>query len=127
MEVVNRDRLPQRLARNEGDLYVMGVPPDDIDIDSRPLVANPLVVAAPASHPLAKRRRVRFAESADQIFLMREQGSRKRIRCAPGRAVRRRVVPVATRRDCLPDVRLRTKGKQASIRTRRPAICGGGA
>lgn len=79
MEVVNRDRLLKRLARNEDDLYVMGVPPDDIDIDSRPLIGNPLVVVAPASHPLAKRRRVRFAELADQIFLMREQGSGTRI------------------------------------------------
>jgi DNA-binding transcriptional LysR family regulator len=79
MEVVNRDRLLERLARNEDDLYVMGVPPDDIDIDSRPLIGNPLVVVAPASHPLAKRRRVRFAELADQVFLMREQGSGTRI------------------------------------------------
>jgi DNA-binding transcriptional LysR family regulator len=79
MEVVNRDRLLERLARNEDDLYVMGVPPDDIDIVSRPLIGNPLVVVAPASHPLAKRRRVRFAELADQVFLMREQGSGTRI------------------------------------------------
>jgi DNA-binding transcriptional LysR family regulator len=79
MEVVNRDRLLERLARNEDDLYVMGVPPDDIDIDSRPLIGNPLVVVAPASHPLAQRRRVRFAELADQVFLMREQGSGTRI------------------------------------------------
>lgn len=79
MEVINRDRLLERLAHNEDDLYVMGVPPDDIDIDSQPLIGNPLVVVAPASHPLAKRRRVRFAELADQVFLMREQGSGTRI------------------------------------------------
>jgi DNA-binding transcriptional LysR family regulator len=79
MEVVNRDRLLERLARNEDDLYVMGVPPDDIDIVSRPLIGNPLVVVAPASHPLAGRRRLRFSELADQPFLMREQGSGTRI------------------------------------------------
>jgi DNA-binding transcriptional LysR family regulator len=79
MEVVNRDRLLERLARNEDDLYIMGVPPDDIDIVSRPLIDNPLVVVAPASHPLTQRRRVRFAELADQVFLMREQGSGTRI------------------------------------------------
>jgi len=79
MEVINRDRLLERLSRNEDDLYVMGVPPDDIDITSRPLIWNPLVVVAPASHPLAARRRVRFAELADQPFLMREQGSGTRI------------------------------------------------
>jgi DNA-binding transcriptional LysR family regulator len=79
MEVINRDRLLERLARNEDDLYIMGVPPDDLDIDSEPLIGNPLVVVAPASHPLAKRSRIRFAELADQVFLMREKGSGTRI------------------------------------------------
>mgnify|MGYP000402753566 FL=1 len=79
MEVINRDRLLERLARNDDDLYIMGVPPDDLDIDSEPLIGNPLVVISPASHPLATRRRVRFSELADQVFLMREQGSGTRI------------------------------------------------
>jgi DNA-binding transcriptional LysR family regulator len=79
MEVVNRDRLLERLARNEDDLYVMGVPPEELDIDSQPLISNPLVVVAPASHPLAQRGRIRFAELANQVFLMREQGSGTRI------------------------------------------------
>jgi DNA-binding transcriptional LysR family regulator len=79
MEVINRDRLLERLARNEDDLYIMGVPPDDLDIDSEPLIGNPLVVVAPASHPLAKRRRIPFSELADQVFLMREKGSGTRI------------------------------------------------
>jgi DNA-binding transcriptional LysR family regulator len=79
MEVINRDRLLERLARNEDDLYVMGVPPDNLDIDSEPLIGNPLVVVAPASHPLAQRRRIRFAELGNQVFLMREQGSGTRI------------------------------------------------
>ncbi len=79
MEVVNRNRLLERLARNQDDLYIMGVPPDDLDIDSEPLISNPLVVVAPASNPLAKRRRIRFDELANQVFLMREQGSGTRI------------------------------------------------
>ncbi len=79
MEVVNRDRLLERLLRNDDDLYIMGVPPDDLDIDSEPLVSNPLVVIAPASHPLANRQRVRFADLENEAFLMREQGSGTRI------------------------------------------------
>jgi DNA-binding transcriptional LysR family regulator len=79
MEVVNRDRLLERLARNEDDLYIMGVPPDDLDIDSDPLIVNPLIVVAPSTHPLASRRRIRFEELADQKFLMREKGSGTRI------------------------------------------------
>ncbi|MGD8629625.1 MAG: LysR substrate-binding domain-containing protein, partial [Gammaproteobacteria bacterium] len=79
MEVINRDRLLERLARNEDDLYIMGVPPANLDIDSEPLIGNPLVVVAPASHPLAKRSRIRFAELANQMFLLREHGSGTRI------------------------------------------------
>lgn len=79
MEVVNRDRLLERLSRNEDDLYIMGVPPDDLDIDSEPLVSNPLVVIAPANHPLANRQHVRFADLENEVFLMREQGSGTRI------------------------------------------------
>jgi DNA-binding transcriptional LysR family regulator len=79
MEVINRDRLLERLAGNQDDLYIMGVPPDDLDIDSEPLISNPLVVVAPASHPLAQRSRIRFSELAGQVFLMREQGSGTRI------------------------------------------------
>lgn len=79
MEVINRDRLLERLAANADDLYIMGVPPDDLDIDSEPLISNPLVVVAPASHPLTRRSRIRFAELADHVFLMRERGSGTRI------------------------------------------------
>lgn len=79
MEVINRDRLLERLAHNDDDLYIMGEPPADLDIDSEPLIGNPLVVVAPASHPLARRSRIRFAELANQEFLLREHGSGTRI------------------------------------------------
>lgn len=79
MEVVNRDRLLERLARNEDDLYIMGVPPDDLDIDSEPVTDNPLVVIAPASHRLAKRSGVPFAALGKEKFLVREPGSGTRI------------------------------------------------
>ncbi len=79
LEVVNRDRLLDRLARNQDDLYVMGVPPEGLDIDSEPFMANPLVVLAPKQHPLAGRRGIPFAELAREIFLVREQGSGTRI------------------------------------------------
>jgi DNA-binding transcriptional LysR family regulator len=92
MEVINRDRLLERLARNQDDLYIMGVPPEDFDIDSEPLIANPLVVLAPASHPLAGRRGVPFAELADAVFLLREEGSGTRI--AVERVFRERGIPL---------------------------------
>jgi DNA-binding transcriptional LysR family regulator len=79
MQVVNRDRLLERLARNNDDLYVMGVPPEGADIESERLMENPLVVLAPAFHPWASRRAIPFAELADAAFVMREHGSGTRM------------------------------------------------
>lgn len=79
MEVANRDRLLERLARNADDLYVMGVPPEGWEIESEPLMANPLVVLAPAAHPWAGRRQIPFTDLATAVFVMREQGSGTRI------------------------------------------------
>jgi DNA-binding transcriptional LysR family regulator len=79
IEVLNRDRLLERLARNEDDLYVMGLPPDGWDIESSPLMENNLVVVAPASHPLAGKRRIPFRTLAREPFLARERGSGTRI------------------------------------------------
>lgn len=79
LEVVNRDRLLERLARNEDDLYIMGVPPEEIDVEAEPFLDNPLVVLAPASHPLAKKKRIPFKRLGQEQFLLREQGSGTRI------------------------------------------------
>lgn len=80
LEVLNRDRLLERLARNQDDLYVMGVPPEGMAIECEPFLENALVVLAPAAHPLAKLgRTVRFAELASEPFLVRERGSGTRL------------------------------------------------
>jgi DNA-binding transcriptional LysR family regulator len=79
LEVVNRDRLLERLARNQDDLYVMGVPPDALDIEAEPFMENPLVVLAPANHPLAGRKGIPLAALANEPFLLREHGSGTRL------------------------------------------------
>ena len=79
LEVVNRDRLLDRLSHNLDDLYVMGVPPEGMAIESEPFLENPLVVLAPADHPLVGRERIPFAELAQETFLVRERGSGTRI------------------------------------------------
>ena len=79
LEVVNRDRLLDRLANNQDDLYVMGVPPVGMDIESEPFMDNPLILLAPAGHPMVGRKRIPFAELAQETFLMREQGSGTRM------------------------------------------------
>jgi len=79
MEVVNRDRLLERLFSNRDDLYIMGVPPDGKDIESEPLMANDLVVVAGSSHPLAGRAQIPLRELGAHPFLVREQGSGTRM------------------------------------------------
>ncbi|MBS0002655.1 MAG: LysR family transcriptional regulator [Thioalkalivibrio sp.] len=79
LEVINRNRLLERLGHNEDDLYVMGVPPDGWEIESQPLMENNLVVIAPRAHRLAGRRRIPFAQLADEIFIAREEGSGTRM------------------------------------------------
>lgn len=80
LEVINRDRLLERLARNQDDIYVMGVPPDGMDIVCEPFLENMLVVLAPASHELARRgRKIPLEEVAREMFLVRERGSGTRL------------------------------------------------
>lgn len=79
LEVINRDRLLERLSRNQDDLYVMGVPPEGLDIESEAFMDNPLVVLAAGSHPMAKRQAIPFSELAQETFLVRERGSGTRM------------------------------------------------
>ena len=79
LEVINRNRLLERLGHNADDLYVMGVPPEGWEIESQPLVENNLVVIAPRAHRLAGRRHIPFAQLADETFIAREEGSGTRM------------------------------------------------
>ena len=79
LEVVNRDRVLERLARNQDDLYIMGVPPEGLDIECEPFLENQLVVLAPAAHPLAQSTRIPFDRLANEPFLLRERGSGTRL------------------------------------------------
>jgi len=64
---------------NLDDLYVMSMPPADVAIQDRVLMPNPLVVIAPASHPLASRASVGLRELRDARFILREPGSGTRM------------------------------------------------
>ena len=50
-EIGNRSAIIERVARNEDDLTVMGVPPRGMEIVSHPFAENPLVIVAPPEHP----------------------------------------------------------------------------
>lgn len=74
LAVENRDRVVRRLARGDHDLAVMMLPPADLPLASVPILDNPLVIVAPASHRFAARR-LRLPSLAGERWLMREPGS----------------------------------------------------
>lgn len=75
MVVGNRDALLQRLAANQDDLYILGQPPQDWDVQCEPFADNPLVLVAPPHHPLARERHIDPRRLADEPFILREPGS----------------------------------------------------
>jgi LysR family transcriptional regulator, low CO2-responsive transcriptional regulator len=79
LKVANRERVLRRLADNEDDLYILGQPPEDLDVIAEPFLPNPLVVLAPATHTLAGLKRIPLARLAEEPFLFREAGSGTRI------------------------------------------------
>lgn len=79
LQVLNRDGVVARLRDDLDDLYIMSMPPADMDLDDRVFLANPLVMVASDSHPLARRRRVELADLRDERFVLREPGSGTRM------------------------------------------------
>ena len=79
LEVQNRDGVVGRLRDNLDDLYVMSMPPSDVAIEDRVLMPNPLVVIAPALHPLASRAGVGLRDLRGARFILREPGSGTRM------------------------------------------------
>lgn len=75
LNVTNREQAFSRLDENLDDLYVLGQPPKDMHVESQPFLENPLVVLAPANHPLANEKNITFNRFAQEPFLVREPGS----------------------------------------------------
>lgn len=79
LQIHNRQALADRLARNDDDLYIFAMPPEDLEVVCQPIVANPMVAFARADHPLARAGRVPFSVFAAEPFLLREPGSGTRL------------------------------------------------
>ncbi len=75
LKVTNRERVLQRMADNEDDLYVLGQPPGGLEVVFEPFLENPLVVVASSSHPLAAEKIISPQRLVEEQFLMREPGS----------------------------------------------------
>lgn len=78
LTVGNREELLGRFAENEDDLYILGTPPEGLDVESHRFAENPLVMVAPPGHPLAGQA-VAPKDLATEAFVMREKGSGTRI------------------------------------------------
>ncbi len=75
LEVLNREQILERMRSNADDLTIMGRPPEDLDVVAVPFLENPLVVLAPASHPLCGEKRIDPKRLEAEPFILREPGS----------------------------------------------------
>jgi len=79
LQIANRQQILDRLADNLDDLYFIGQPPEELDINLRHFLDNPLVVIAPRNHPLAQEKLISIERLADEPLIMRESGSGTRM------------------------------------------------
>lgn len=79
LEVLNRDGVVQRLRENLDDLYIMSMPPADLELSDEVFLPNPIVLIAANADPLAGRRRVPLRDLAERRFILREPGSGTRM------------------------------------------------
>ena len=75
LDVSNRAAVLAQLAANRIDLAIMGQVPEGLGLDAIRFMENPLVVIAPPSHPLARKKIVPVQKLAAESFLVRETGS----------------------------------------------------
>ncbi|MCQ9374542.1 LysR family transcriptional regulator [Methyloversatilis sp. XJ19-13] len=79
LEVLNRDGVVQRLRENMDDLYIMSMPPADMDLSDDIFMTNPIVVVAPADDALASQSSVMLDALHSRRFILRERGSGTRM------------------------------------------------
>lgn len=75
LNITNRKTLVEQLQNYEADLVVMGEPPVNLDLHSQRLMCNPLVLIAPANHPLAGQKDIPVSAIIGEKFVVREPGS----------------------------------------------------
>ncbi|MBC3879861.1 LysR family transcriptional regulator [Undibacterium sp. LX40W] len=80
-EVLNRDGVVSRLKENADDLYIMSMPPVDLELECFAFMENPLSVIAPRKHRLAQRKSITLTDLKDEQFILRESGSGTRLAC----------------------------------------------
>ncbi len=75
LRVTNKEQVLASMADNLDDLYLLGTPPQEIDVIAEQIMDNPIVVLAAPDHPLAGRPNLTLADLAQEHWVMREVGS----------------------------------------------------
>ncbi len=75
LQVTNHRGITERLGENLDDLYIVSQLPEGLNVSHHPVLENPLVVLAPANHPLVGQKQVPIELLAEEPFIMREPGS----------------------------------------------------
>ncbi len=75
LEITNRENVVTALQENVPDMAIMGTPPDEIPLNYRAFMENPLVVIAHPEHPLVHEQRIPLEELLKENFILREKGS----------------------------------------------------
>ena len=81
LEILNRDGVVRRLRENLDDLYIMSMPPTNMDLGDEVFMPNPIVVIAQTSDPLMKCSSLSLNDLAQRRFILREKGSGTRTAC----------------------------------------------
>lgn len=75
LEVLNRDGVIKRLEQNMDDMYIMSMPPLNIEIEDEVFMPNPLVIIAAKHHPLIDKKSIKLNDLKNERFILRELGS----------------------------------------------------
>jgi len=75
LDITNLASLREQLEANRPDLVIMGQPPEGIEVKADAFMENPLVMIAPASHPLGSAKNIPLADIENELFVVREPGS----------------------------------------------------
>ncbi len=79
LEVTNRKMLLEKLINNNTDLVIMGEPPIEMNLETKPFMENPLIAIAHPDHPLLLKKNNSIKDLNKETLITREQGSGTRI------------------------------------------------
>jgi DNA-binding transcriptional LysR family regulator len=79
LRIGNREDIREALRGYDLDIAIMGRPPVDVAVETRPLGKHPHVIIAAEDHALSKKKRIAVADLASESFITREIGSGTRM------------------------------------------------